>query len=174
MRTLSKFFVFLLTSSLFGCGYLSAYHLVSVTDSMAPTIEIGDHMGLVGVKSNDIDPIARFDIVGYHRRPEPKRGIDEKTVFVHRIVGLPGETIELRKGIVLVNGNELDQKSFELVEASENRKPILVPPDEYFVLGDNRPNSEDSRYIGTIKRSDIEGKVTNIIRKTDYENGKRW
>jgi signal peptidase I len=141
---------------------------------MVPTIEPGDHMALVGIKNNDLDPIERFDIVGYHRQAEPKRGIDEKTIFVHRVIGMPGETVELREGIVYVDGNELDESSGTRVASTDTRKPVVVPTDEYFLLGDNRPNSEDSRYIGTIKRSNIDGKVTNIIRKADYDKGKRW
>ena len=157
-----------------GCGAVSVKHLVIPTESMLPTIESGDHLALVGVKNNDIDPIERFNIVGYHRKPDAKRGIDEKTIFVGRVAGLPGETLELRKGAVFINGEQLNESSFERVGDSDTRKPVLVPVDEYFILGDNRPNSEDSRYIGTIKRSDIEGKITNIIRKADYDNGKRW
>ncbi|MEJ7623342.1 MAG: signal peptidase I [Pyrinomonadaceae bacterium] len=156
------------------CGYVGLHHAVGVTRSMSPTIEIGDHMSIFGIKDNDVDPIARFDIVGYHRAPDAKRGIDEKTIFIHRIIGLPGETVELRNGTVFINGKELDESSFDKVPATENRKLVSVSAGEYFLLGDNRPESEDSRYTGTIGRSAIEGKVSNIIRKADYDAGKRW
>ncbi len=141
---------------------------------MVPTIHIGDHLALLGIKDDAIDPIERFDIIGYHRKPDPKRGIDESIIFVKRVVGLPSETVELKHGVVFVNGKELDQSSFQWIPSEDDRKPVVVPANEYFILGDNRPNSEDSRYIGTVKRASVEGKITTIIRKEDYDNGKRW
>jgi signal peptidase I len=157
-----------------GCGYFSIKHLVVPTPGMIPTIEVGDHLSLVGIKSDDFDPIERFDIIGYHRQPDPNRGIDRSTIFVQRVIGMPGEVVEIQQGVVFVNDKELDQSSFGRISSSDTHKPVVVQEEEYFVLGDNRPNSEDSRYVGSVKRSDIEGKVTNIIRKADYDNGKRW
>lgn len=174
MRIASKLFSLVFVTAFIACGYLSVKHLVIPTESMLSTIESGDHLALVGVKDNEVDPIVGFEIVGYHRLLESRRGIDEKTLFVGRIIGLPSEKVELRKGTVFVNDQVLDESSFGRVSDSDTRKPVFVPTGEYYILGDNRPNSGDSRYIGTIKRSDIEGKVTKIIRKADYNNGKRW
>ncbi|MGI8668874.1 MAG: signal peptidase I, partial [Aridibacter sp.] len=58
--------------------------------------------------------------------------------------------------------------------SSDNFKKITVPENEYFLMGDNRPNSMDSRYIGTITRGNINGKVETIISKEDWDKGKRW
>jgi len=141
---------------------------------MSPSINPGDHLGCAGIKNNELDPINRFDIVAYHRQPVPSRGIDASTLFAHRVIGLPGERIEMRNGAVYIDGRELDQSSFQKIEHPDNRKELRIPETSYFLLGDNRPNSEDSRYVGTVSRSDIECKVTTIISKADYDNGKRW
>ena len=147
---------------------------MAVSEAMSPTIRPGDHFASIGIRSNDIDPIERFDIVVFKPPKDTKHQMDENTRFVFRIVALGGEKVEIRKGIVFINDRPLDESSFEKYPSTDNFKTVSVPANEYFVLGDNRPNSGDSRYIGTIKREDIDGKVNNIIRKEDYDKGKRW
>lgn len=87
---------------------------------------------------------------------------------------MPGETVELKNGRVFVNGAELDESGFEKIVDNYSLKRVVVPEQFYFLLGDNRPNSEDSRYIGSIERKNIVGIVSKIIRKADYDQGKRW
>ena len=65
---------------------------------------------------------------------------------------MPGERVEVKGGKVLVNGNELDQSSLQTVVDNNNYQAVVVPPNSYYLLGDNRPNSEDSRYIGPVER----------------------
>jgi signal peptidase I len=85
--------------------------------------------------------------------------------FIKRIIGLPGETLELKEGVV--NITRVDGRKLRLTEPyvsseKETRSfaPVKVPADEYFVMGDNRTHSADSRYgLGTIRRSDIVGKA---------------
>jgi signal peptidase I len=83
-------------------------------------------------------------------------GMDE--MLVKRIVGLPGETIELRNGYVLIDGQPL-KESFPHELSLQNLPPIRLGPLEYFVLGDNRDNSNDSRSFGPIHRESIIGRV---------------
>lgn len=141
---------------------------------MSPTIKAGDHFVSVGIKDNNVDPIERFDIVVFKPPTNEKLKIDENTRFVFRVIGLSGEKVEIKKGVVHINDAPLDEDSFEKIFETKDFKTVLVPANEYYLLGDNRPDSMDSRYIGTIKRNDIDGKVNNIIRKEDYDNGKRW
>lgn len=160
-----------------GCGiskYISVRHNIAASEAMKPTIEPGDHFASVGIKDNELDPIERFNIVVFKPPKNEELQITEETRFVFRIIGLGGEKIEIRAGTVFINDQPLNESSFEKMPAKGNFKAVLIPSNEYFLMGDNRPNSMDSRYIGTIKREDIDGKVEQIIRKEDYDNGKRW
>jgi len=112
------------------------------------------------------------DKVSYHLHP-PKRGDvivfkapkNQQKDFIKRIIGLPGEKIKLEKGSVFINGEKLQEvylpsntvtlpKSL-MIEGQD----VLVPLNEYFVLGDNRQHSSDSRDWGTVPRSSIIGKA---------------
>jgi signal peptidase I len=79
-------------------------------------------------------------------------------LLVKRIVGLPGETIEIDEGIVFVNGNPLDE-SFPHHMVQYDMEPITLGALNYFVLGDNRGNSNDSRSFGSVNHEDIVGRV---------------
>ena len=83
---------------------------------------------------------------------------------------------DINKKIAFFINDKIIDEPFEKVESNDNFAPFIIPKGEYFVLGDNRPNSFDSRLwkYKTVKRTDIIGVVSNIIRKEDYENGKRW
>ena len=144
---------------------------------MSPTIEIGDHFGTFEIKDNNINRIKRFDIVVYKLQPNnAKVEMDIKTKLVHRVVGMPNEKIEIKKGLVYINDRLLDESSFEKTVGGIDFPSTTIPENEYFLLGDNRPKSLDSRYWikPTITREDIYGKVGSIIRKEDYAKGKRW
>ena len=156
------------------CGYFSIRHFIVPTENMSPNINPGDHLACSGFKSNDVDPIRRFDIVAFHRKSVPSRKIDACTLFVQRVIGMPGEIVEIRQGVVYIDGKELEQSSFQRIESSDDRKAIKVPENSYYLLGDNRPDSEDSRYIGAIGRAEIECQVGTVISKVDYDNGRRW
>lgn len=85
---------------------------------------------------------------------------DTTKSYIKRVIGLPGDTVEVVKGTVFVNGQELSEPYVQ----DENRDRLSMPPtlvaeDNYFVLGDNRKSSNDSRSWGTVPRSDIYGKA---------------
>ena len=88
---------------------------------------------------------------------------EKVTFYVKRVIGLDGEQVELRKGRVFINGQLLNEP-FAINPSDDDFGPIKVPNGEYFLLGDNRPNSFDSRYWNpaTLKESYIGAKVVEI------------
>ena len=127
--------------------------------SMYPTLKGGEIMLL-----NKLGHIDRFDIVVL------KPGYDNDNL-IKRVIALPGETIEIKDKKILVNGKEIEDK-FGYYEENKNLNidytvlhvmdEIKLGSDEYFVLGDNRYNSADSRVFGPIKEKDIKG-TTNFV-----------
>ncbi|MGE5557433.1 MAG: signal peptidase I [Bacillota bacterium] len=95
---------------------------------------------------------------------KPPAEINQKYDFVKRVIGLPGETVELLPGKVLINGRPLnepyvapDNQIRYLDPAARFNGPYRIPAGCYFLMGDNRKNSEDSRYFGAIPLSDFRG-----------------
>lgn len=119
--------------------------------SMDPTLENGDIMILnkIGYR---ITKIKRFDIVVIKYKDE---------LLIKRVIGLPGEKIKYENNTLYVNGKKLDEEFDKTYTYNFSLKEIgstTVPDDSYFVLGDNREVSKDSRSIGFIDREDIVGK----------------
>lgn len=85
--------------------------------------------------------------------------------FVKRVIGLPGETVEIVDGVVHINGEPLDEPYLDVrhTKFRQNRPPITLGEDEYYVMGDNRDNSNDSRRIGPLRRSMIIGRVQAVL-----------
>jgi signal peptidase I len=118
--------------------------------AMEPAFPDGERVPVTSV----IDSLNRGDVVTF-RYP-----VDESKHFMKRIIGLPGEQVEAKDGVITINGQQLDESY--VVEANRSHDtwgPQTIPADEYFMLGDNRRNSSDSRYWGTVRRSLITGKV---------------
>jgi signal peptidase I len=107
----------------------------------------------LGVKNN----INRYDIVVLYKPDEPKKSI------IKRVIGLPAEIIEIREGDVYINGRRLPEpylpKEKDIMFRSINMKPLLIQKDHYFVIGDNRTVSQDSRVFGPVPQKYIYGKT---------------
>ena len=102
--------------------------------------------------------INRRDIVICHY---PDRG---NTLFVKRLVALPGDTVEFREGLLYVNGEYVDETNIDMnTPSNASMQQITLGQDEYFVVGDNRGNSNDSRRVGPITRDMIVAHVRRIV-----------
>ena len=99
--------------------------------------------------------IERGDIVVFWFPDDPSKS------YIKRVVGLPGETVEVREGNVLINGSMLEEKYLDPKEnlSTRSQTPVYVKPNYYFVMGDNRDNSSDSRSWGLVPKKYIYGKA---------------
>jgi len=146
------------------------------TSSMEPTVLLGDHV-VVDKSAYAFSEPKRGDIVFYTATdPSP-------IIFMKRIVGMPGETIEIRNREVFVNGKKIDEPYVRSLSAlprggtfnGDSVAPTVIPADAYFLLGDNRDNSNDSRFIGPVLRRQFLGKAKTIYFSSDPETHKpRW
>ena len=124
---------------------------------MSPTLESGDKI-LVNKLSYHIHSIKRNDVVIVQQS-----GSEHNYYTVERVIGLPGEEVQIQEGKVLINGKKL-KESYDFPEMENGGlalEPVILEEDEYFVLCDNRNNGEDSRNanVGNIAREDIVGKA---------------
>jgi signal peptidase I len=168
------------------------------TGSMKPTIIEGDRI-LVNKLAYDLRiPLTQISI---HKFSDPRRGeivvFDSKaadTRLVKRVIGLPGETVEMRNNQLIINGLEARYSGVERaadaifaiesyegmthrIEVAATRAtrfstfgPVTVPKDRYLVLGDNRDNSADSRVYGFIPREEIVGNAKTVVLSLDYDD----
>jgi len=165
------------------------------TGSMENNLLIGDHL-LVnkfvfapGVSSLErallpMGVIHRGDVVVFKYPVDPSRD------FIKRVIGLPGETLELREKKVYINGQPLDEPYAHYIETPtspaefrevtsmdvlKNYGPVTVPSDQYFMMGDNRDNSADSRFWGFLRRDFVKGRALVIYwsyeaERDDYQD----
>ena len=138
----------------------------NIGQSMESTLSGGDTVLLNDLSYRLTGP-SRGDVIAF--RPG---GSSSGHTYIKRVVGLPGETIQIKEGMIYINDQVyLEQKNFPAMEeAGLAEKPITLGASEYFVLGDNRNNSEDSRYadIGCVEEKDIEGKVWFVISPREH------
>jgi signal peptidase I len=116
--------------------------------SMRPTLRSGDHLRCKDLSTRDI--IRRGQLVVFEYPSE------HSLIFVKRVVGLPGEVVEVSDGLVYVNGDPIEEGYYAAREPgykSLDMPPARLAPDEYYVMGDNRHASFDSRSFGPVNRA---------------------
>ena len=125
-------------------------------DSMQATLQDGDNLIVDKISYRFRDP-KRFEIIVFPYR------YAEDTYYIKRIIGLPGETVQIIDGYVYINGEQLDENyGLEVMNNAGNAaSPITLGEDEYFVLGDNRNRSADSREssVGVLHRDELIGRA---------------
>jgi signal peptidase I len=160
------------------------------TGSMENNLLIGDHLlvnkMIFGPTESPLEraimpvgEIKRGDVIVFKYPEEPDRD------FIKRVIGLPGETLEVREKKVYINGKPLDEpyvhflqpptsaSEFSEVTSYDVRErygPVMIPADQYFMMGDNRDNSQDSRYWGFLSRELVKGRALVIY--WSYEAGR--
>jgi signal peptidase I len=161
---------------------IQAFYIPS--ESMEPTLEVGDRV-FVNKLAYDIGDLGRGDVIVFenpHPEQLPERGVVSGVLhwlgegigfaqpadedFIKRVVGLPGETIEIRDNVVYIDGRPLDEPY--LTEAARRSNgdfpPTQIPPNHLFVMGDNRGNSGDSRYgLGLVPIEKVIGRAFIVI-----------
>lgn len=126
--------------------------------SMIPTLDIGDHI-LVNKFIYDFTTPQRGDVIVF-KYPQ-----DESRDFIKRVIGLPGDRLEIRGRQVFINGKPLVEPYTQFVDGrqspseQEHFGPIVIPPHKLFMMGDNRDRSMDSRVWGLLDESKVEGKA---------------
>jgi signal peptidase I len=127
--------------------------------AMLPAFHDGDRVFI----ERDVKDVKRGDVIMFLY---PK---DTSKWYFKRVIGLPGERVEIREGAVFVNGQALDEP---YVDQNYNQTrgtfpPRIVSENHYYVLGDNRDNSSDSRYWGTVSKDLITGRYASTYYKAD-------
>ena len=159
------------------------------TGSMENNLLVGDHLLVnkfifaptVTAAEGEvlpIEPIRRGDVVVFKFPQDPERD------FIKRVIGLPGETLEIRNKRVFIDGAPLDEPYVRFLQppasggaeataydVRERYGPVVVPADHYFVMGDNRDNSQDSRWWGFLPRSYVKGRALVIYWSFDEAAG---
>jgi signal peptidase I len=148
---------------------VQSYYIPS--PSMTPTLQVGDRI-IVNKLSYDLRGVHRGDIVVFRRPPLED---EEYADLVKRVIGLPGETISSKNGSVYINGKRLREPWLPKVPSSFTGAipsahpqfnlpgPVKIPAGDYFVMGDDRTDSQDSRFFGPIPKSLIVGRVVAVV-----------
>ena len=151
-------------------AYVAVYFFgqtrTNVGQSMDVTISGGDTV-LLNVMAYKLNGPSRGDVIAFRTG-----GSSDSQSNIKRVIGLPGETVQIKDGMIYIDGAVyLEQKNYPAITnpglASE---PVHLGEQEYFVLGDNRNNSEDSRFaeIGPVTSDRIEGKVWYVISPSEH------
>lgn len=148
-----------------GLSYFFCQSLVVQEGSMEPTLKAGDRV-LINSAAYKLSSPKRGDLVAFTTTDDAK-----STLHIKRVIGLPGEMIQIHEGQILIDGKTyVEEKDFPAISnPGLAESAIKLGTGEYFVLGDNRNNSEDSRHvdIGVVKKKNIKGKLWFVAAPLD-------
>jgi signal peptidase I len=169
---------------------VQAFYIPSA--SMEPTLAIGDRV-FVNKLAYDLGDVGRGDVIVFENPSPgavPDRGVvdgflhwlgegigvaqPENEDFIKRVIGLPGETLEIRDNVVYIDGEPIDEPYLtrEARRFNGDFGPTEIPADSYFVMGDNRGNSADSRYgLGFVPQDKIIGRAFVVIWPPSHMGG---
>ena len=142
--------------------FVAAPFKIPASNAMSPTLVQGDRV-LVSKMAYRWQTPQRWDVAVFRFPPDRRRP------FIKRVIGLPGESIEIRDGAIVINGTRLSQPAVlakihwtNAGDYGQSNQPATIPPNCYFVMGDNSGASHDSRYWGFVCRPDLIGKALYI------------
>jgi len=138
---------------------IQAFYIPS--GSMEPTLKVGDRV-LVNKLAYHAHPIHRGDIVVF-KRPKLEGGAPTIKDLIKRVIGLPGETVESSQGQVVINGQVLHEPYLSTGTTTTGIERQTIPPGQYWVMGDNRSNSRDSRFFHAIPKSLVVGRAFVLV-----------
>ncbi len=147
-------FVALLAAFIIRATFVQTYFIPS--ESMTPTLAVGDRL-MVYKLAFSLGDVDRGDLVVFNR-PANLGETDIKD-FVKRVIGLEGEQVTAEGGAIYVDDRLLDEPYLTPDTYTSDFPDTVIPPDHVFVLGDNRPNSRDSRFFGPIHKDLLVGEV---------------
>lgn len=144
-----------------GFAFAFGQSITMQESSMEPTLQGGDQI-LINKVAYRIGSPKRGDVIAFKSSED-----EDASTHIKRVIGLPGESIQIKDGLILINGETyMESKDFPKINNEGLAETsITLSKDEYFVLGDNRNNSEDSRFsnVGNIQKKNIVGKLWGII-----------
>ena len=149
----------LLAAAIFVVAYIFLFRPYQVSGlSMYPTFHDKEYV-LTNLIALRFEPLKKGDVVVFHSPTS------EDKDFIKRVIGFPGDTVMIKDGEVYLNNAKLDQSKFLASDVKtyggsylQEGIAVTVPPGQYFVMGDNRPHSSDSREFGPIKKEAVIGK----------------
>lgn len=152
IKSITDFTGLMLKAFIFSAAFIMFVAQVSIVQgfSMEPNLHTNQRV-IIDKLSYEFQEPARGDIVVIDE-------LSSDVPLIKRIVGLPGETVEIRNNQVFINGEMLDEPYLGDISQT-NYNPVIVPPEHVFVMGDNRMSSRDSRVFGSIDIYRIRGKV---------------